>query len=327
MKVLYHILYPHGLGDDRFTYEGYRDAFTDLGHEVVPLVEGDDPREKLERIQPDLFITEDGLLALDRSAGLLRQFRARGGRVVLHGKIHRRLVDLLQRQPVADAYVSEIDPRREFPDFPPTLFHKMHFLAASKKYHFPTVPTARYRCDIVYVGANLPKKREAFRALLLPLRRRYSVRIYGADWNWFDRYLLHPLAAAERRLLRSGLISRLRLFRQVPITDENRVYSSAKISLNFHEKHPGIDLKTVNARTFKIPASGGFEICDYVPQLREFFAPDEVIMPFTEKEWFEKIDYYLKNEKERKIVQEKGTQRALSEHTFHQRVKTMLRFL
>ncbi|PJA94750.1 hypothetical protein CO130_02880, partial [Candidatus Jorgensenbacteria bacterium CG_4_9_14_3_um_filter_38_10] len=35
-------------------------------------------------------------------------------------------------------------------------------------------------------------------------------------------------------------------------------------------------------------------------------------------------DFYLKNEKERKEIRERGTKRVLREHTYHHRVKRIL---
>lgn len=326
MKVLYHILYPEGMGDDRFTYDGYRDAFTDLGHSVFPLTERDNIVEKFNNLKPDLFVAEGNFLMQDfaRQAFLFKKFRSLGGRVVLHGAMSDWLSQEIKKETMIDRYYSEIDPTEEFPHFPKNLFTKMHWLGASRKYHFPTAPVEKYKCDICFVGANLPMKKEAFEKLLFPLFKTYHVKVFGGDWDWLDKYFLHPLAVIERRLGLGGLIAKTRVRRQVPVGDENKVYSSAKICLNITESHPGTTLKTINARTFKIPASGGFEVCDYVSQLREFFTEDEVIMPLTESEWFEKIDYYLRNELARKAIQEKGTKRALEEHTFHSRVKKIL---
>lgn len=324
MKILYQIVYTKGMGDDRFTYEGYKDAFEDLGQQVFAYTEKDDLDKILERIKPDVFILDGTYLKLPDEVFLLADWRKRGLKVVFHGAITRQLVDVINRHQIVDRYFSEIDPTVEFPDFPAQIFTKMHWLAASRRYHFPTAPVEKYKCDICFVGANLPKKKAAFARLLFPLFKKYDVKVYGADWDWSDKYFLHPLAVLERKLGLGSFVSKIRLNRQVPIEDENKVYSSAKICLNITESHPGISLKTINARTFKIPASGGFEVCDYVPQLREFFAEDEVIMPANEKEWFDKIDYYLSHETERKAIQEKGTHRALQDHIFHQRVRTLL---
>ena len=46
--------------------------------------------------------------------------------------------------------------------------------------------------------------------------------------------------------------------------------------------------------------------------------------PNRPDEWFRKIDYYLTHDDERTRIQAKGTARALREHTYHNRVTTLL---
>jgi len=198
MRILYHILYPNGLGDDTFTYKGYRHAFEDMGHQVFELTERDDLGETLEAVKPDIFISEGNfaMADLERSAVLFKRFRVGGGKVVMRGAMTHELAKKIKEEPIIDKYFSEIDPTEEFPEFPAALYVRMHWLAVSKKYHFPSAPSPKYECDVMYLGVNLPKKRAAFKRLLLPLKKKYRVNIYGGDWKWFDRYVLHPLARA-----------------------------------------------------------------------------------------------------------------------------------
>ncbi|MBM3206751.1 MAG: glycosyltransferase family 1 protein [Candidatus Staskawiczbacteria bacterium] len=84
--------------------------------------------------------------------------------------------------------------------------------------------------------------------------------------------------------------------------DENKLYSSAKISLNLHEQNKVIGL---NGRTFRIPACGGYQICDYVSEIYDFFRPDEIIMVKTDADFFEAIEYYLLHNEERELIQKK----------------------
>jgi spore maturation protein CgeB len=124
-------------------------------------------------------------------------------------------------------------------------------------------------------------------------------------------------------VLGTGVISSARIRRQVPYEEESQAYASAKISLNFHEQMEG-GWFLLNGRTFKIPACGGFEICDYVPLARRFFSEDELVMAKDDDDFFKKVDYYMTHDRERKRIQEKGTARALKEHTYHNRAKLIL---
>src|SRR3989344_1138660 len=112
MNILYHILYLQGLGDDRFTYEGYKEAFEDFDHNVFPLTEKMDLARTIQSLKPDVFIEEGGFLFhdLEAKADVLRKFRQRGGRVVLHGAMSQELSASIARDSIIDVYFSEIDP-------------------------------------------------------------------------------------------------------------------------------------------------------------------------------------------------------------------------
>lgn len=125
----------------------------------------------------------------------------------------------------------------------------------------------------------------------------------------------------------NDMLSRARI--TLPPEDENKFYSSAKISLNIHEARVGTSVNHVilNERTFKIPACGGFELCDYLPKdvLRRYFAEDEMAMAENDDDWFKKIEYYMEHETERKEMQQRGTARAIKDHTYHNRVEQIIK--
>lgn len=324
MKILYHIPYPHGIGDDRTIYDGYRYAFEDLGHHVYPLTERDNLERVFKEIQPDLFITGLAIINPFRNARVLKNYRLAGGVVLMRGGIEdddNELIRLIREDYLADIYASELEYPRFFELTGRHL--KLLPLAASREYHFPIPPVKKYECDIVYVGANLPRKKALFARRLFPLFKKYNVRVFGADWDALDKYILHPLSKLERIGLGTRFVSNLRINRQVPYTEENQAYASAKIALNFHEQLPG-GVFLLNGRTFKIPACGGFELCDYVPIARRYFEENELVMTKDDDDFFRKVDYYMTHENERRAVQARGTARALRDHTYHNRVQMIL---
>jgi spore maturation protein CgeB len=123
-------------------------------------------------------------------------------------------------------------------------------------------------------------------------------------------------------------ISKLRI--SVPPEEENQLYSSAKICLNVHERAESIKTHVIlNERTFKVPACGGFEICDFVPPVRRYFTEQEMVMADDKhgdwvKDWFKKIDYYLAHDKERKEIKARGIARAHKDHMYTNRVRNMI---
>ena len=122
-------------------------------------------------------------------------------------------------------------------------------------------------------------------------------------------------------------INRLRVV--IPPDEENHLYSSAKICLNFHEREEDGSQPhyIVNQRAFKIPACGGFEMCDYVPALSKYFSADEIVMATDPEDWFKKIDYFMTHEEDRRHIRQNGTRRALRDHTYHNRIEELVKLI
>lgn len=337
MKILNQINYVSGLGADRWIGNGFKDAFEELGHEFHWLTAAADPRERLDEVMPDITMIGQDMLRREHLP-VFAAHRRRGMKLVV------RVDSFFDRNPeVRDAFVNH-DPADlyygEVENPWMDVFKKVtgkpyHVItnAAHRKYHFPAKPIEKYECDIVFLGAMMPHKREAFRTLLFPLKKKYRVKIYGSNWTAKDN-LMRLAALAARKVGLMGVndwVNELRL--SVPPEEENQLYASAKISLNIHERGESIRSHVIlNERTFKIPASGGFEICDWVPPLRNYFTKEEMVMADNAHgswvdDWFRKIDYYITHEKERRTIQERGTARALRDHTYLNRVRQLLSLL
>jgi len=333
MKILYHIKYPQGMGADRFIYEGYKHAWEDNGHQFFTFSEGDVLAQKLEELKPDLFFTSFDYLKIPNDINIIKRFRAEGVKMFVgvdtfFDKDLSRLA-VLKDPDFADVYFTEKEPElmKRFEEKTGKKYNVMPH-AADKLIHFPTEPVKKYQYDVVYLGAKLPMKSRLFTDVLIPLtkNKKYRVGVFGPCWTIKDNTLrlLNNICRRIRFKKGADFFNKSRIV--IPLNEENQLYSSAKICLNFHErKKDGATLNVVNQRTFKIPACGGFEICDYVPALRKYFNEDEVVIAsLSPQDWFNKINYYLNHEKERKAIQEKGTTRALENHTYHNRIKQIL---
>lgn len=289
----------------------------------------EDILERAREKAPDLLITYASLWDFEKIANNELGIR-NYGRVAmfidsdfLKNKV---AIELAREGRLADVFFGERSAAMML-DFQQLTGYPYHVVAnaADRCWHFPTAPVEKYRCDIAYVGAYLPKKKEQFQKLLLPLAKKYRVLIYGPYWTWRDCALLAGNRICRKlKLIQLGSwLNKQRI--TLPPEDENKLYSSAKICLNFHERGAsGSDYDLLNGRTFKIPASGGFEICDNVRSLRQYFAVDEVVMAEHDDDWFRKVDYYMTRETEREAIRKKGTMRALRDHTYHNRVSQLL---
>jgi len=327
MKVLYYIPHLKTTGADRWIYEGWKYAFEDCGHEFFELTDYDDFRNKVQAVQPDILFVTNLADMVTRHHKFLTWVRRRGTKVFLtvYWPLRTEEVQIIRQYDVADVYFGEREPE-SMAEFEKTTGRRYYLIpnAANKLLHFPTQPVEKYQYDIVYLGAMLPKKKWFFDNVLLPLRKRYKVGIFGPYWTIRDNLLRAGQKLCRKVKFKAGsdFFNKLRIV--IPSGEENQLYSSAKICLNFHEREPDGSQPhyIVNQRAFKIPACGGFQICDYVPALRRYFAEDEVVMAgLNAQKWFEKIDYYLTHDAERERIRQNGICRALRDHTYHARVK------
>lgn len=336
MKILNEIHYIGGVGADYWIGSGFKDAFEEYGHEFFWFT----PKElekRIAEVRPDIVMTSQSMLK-DVNAPVFERARRQGTKIVLRVDAYfdsdPEVAKNLAGRDFADIYYGEVeDPHM---DRFRAVTRKPYVIipnAAHHRYHKPSPPVKKYECDIVFMGANLPLKRDIFKKILFPLRKKYRVRLYGPGWTLKDG-VLRSIVGASRLIGAKPLtawIGKQRI--QVPREEESSLYSSAKICVNIHERTEAIKEHVIlNERTFKVPACGGFELCDYVPPLRRYFAEDEVVMADEKNgswvdDWFRKIDYYMSHPEERAAIRKRGTARALKEHTYLNRVQSLLRLL
>ena len=331
--ILYHIPHPSCTGAERWIYEGWRDAFIDLGHEFHEFTAFEDLKSKAYSIRPHIFMTAVNIINFKEERETLKKMRRNGTKVFMW--IHWPLVpscknaeSYILNDDLVDVYYGEREPEG-MPNFEQEVKKPYYVIpnAANKKLHFPTVYNKKYDYDLVYLGAKLPMKQWFIRNVLLPVSKKYRVGIFGPYWTLKDNIFRCAVRVLKKAKFESGIsyINKLRI--QVPAQEENQLYSSAKIALNFHEREPDGTQShiIVNQRTYKISACGGFQICDAVPSIRKYFNSDELIMAnLKSQEWFDLIEYYIHNDKEREQIRNNGTRKVLSQHTYHNRVQQVI---
>jgi len=334
VRVLYHLPYPDGVGADRWIAEAWRSGFELLGHEFHLLRAGEDPLARARETRADFFFSAVNLLRLEDAGvrGMLRAMRDGGTRVwlwvywPLGPEIDPARSETLRRDDVADVYVGE---RERMDDFERETGRPYHVIpnAADPRMHYPVPPDPRYAYDVVYVGANLPKKRWFVRDVLRPLQRRYRVGLFGQGWSRGDdaARLTSKLAKRVGAFGWARDIDKRRL--HLSSEEERLLYASSKICLNYHERERDGSQPhyIVNQRTFKIPACGGFQLCDDVPAIGQYFGPDEIALAGLDAgAWLAKVESYLAHDDERRAMQARGTARALRDHLSTRRVRRVL---
>lgn len=100
------------------------------------------------------------------------------------------------------------------------------------------------------------------------------------------------------------------------------LFAGSKINLNISLK--GIEGGTP-LRVMEVLAAGGFMLTNYCSETAELFEEDkEIVMYRTPEELFEKVDYYLHHEKERKEIAERGREKVLECYTLEKQLRQII---
>jgi len=340
MKILYTVGTPHGTGADRWIYEGYKDAFESAGHDFFTAIKTDNFEKKITNIKPDIFILDFSLFEnryqnnKEMAVQLLRKSHQQGTKVFCLIAINNKSLDRIKFikdcSPFIDIFYSNYVPEVKINNgFRKLIGRPLYFFphAANSKVYFPDKPNKKFTCDIAFVGSTYTAKKNAYKELLYPLFKKYKVRVYGPGWEKRDKFL-RLLSGIFRQLKIDGLTKLVNQKRLLLSSDEERqLYASAKICINIHEYYSnGKTRGFSNEREFKIPASGGFQVSDHIPGMEHYFKiGKEIVIARNTKDWFQKIDYYLTHDKERKKIKKAGTERVLKDHTYRDRVERILK--
>ncbi|MCL2122760.1 MAG: glycosyltransferase [Desulfovibrionaceae bacterium] len=187
-------------------------------------------------------------------------------------------------------------------------------LAALPDFHAPQEPDLasqrKYGAKLSFLGAGYPNRRAAFRQL-----RHLDFKIWGSDWEGDDSLAAHVQQKGAR----------------VSPEEAVRIYSASQINLNLHSSVRARELVPqgdfVNPRTFELAACGVFQLVDKRELMPELFAADELATFSTMQELIEKIDYFLDRPEDRAAFAERGRQRVLRDHTYHNRMTRLIGYI
>ena len=108
-----------------------------------------------------------------------------------------------------------------------------------------------------------------------------------------------------------------------------KIYNASKIVLDIHSLF-GIEKEIFNVtpRLFEVPASGAFLLTNSSLQVGSFYELNHEIAVYHDVEELKRlIRYYLAHEKERQDMAQRAFVRAHREHTYLQRLKTLLEYV
>lgn len=343
MKILYQFPNPDTIYAGRSIFFGYKHAFEDLGYTFKSLTPGKNQEKIFNEFQPDIFFTSIGPLIFKYlNLDLVKKQKKKGMKVFINTPYwkspisrlrinetpgiseNKEWVKLISSGDFGDVYYNvceQGDPKMD--GFEKITGYKHHtiLLAADKTVYYPDY-SKKFTTDISYIGSNLPGKEHFFKEYVFPLKKIYNLKIYGQDWTFVSRAL--GMIQRGGQYFNIPIIKSL-LKQPLSINEERKIYSSSIVSINIHEESQKKGLGNLNERTFKIIAAGGFEIVDHVPALNKYFKNGtDLIIAINGNDWFDKINYYIRNPEKRLPIIEAGKKKILKEHTYHNRIKQII---
>jgi spore maturation protein CgeB len=222
-------------------------------------------------------------------------------------------------------------------------------MASNPKYFRPqdvprTIPAS-------FVGANYALRARYMEHLL---ENGVEANAYGPGWTWGDlapgrafvkRYWFIFRAAtalsppvqywASAKLaeldMRRSLSARFPAHLHPPVSDEELIalYSRSHINLGFLEVHDRHDpsrpvTRHLHLREFEAPMCGALYCTGYLDELAEHFELDKEILIYRNQyELLEKVRYYLAHPEEADKIRQAGHARALRDHTYHRRFRSL----
>lgn len=167
------------------------------------------------------------------------------------------------------------------------------------------------RCDLSFMGAGYPNRREVFRTLL-----DYDLKIWGDGWD-----LDSPLGA---RVQNNG--------RRVSTEETVPIFNGARVNLNLHSSpsRPGLDPdgEFLNPRAFEIAACGAFQLVDRRRLADTHFRIGEELAVYDDPDDLRRqIDFYLARPDLRAEMGRRARARVLAEHTYAHRMRELVDFV
>lgn len=174
--------------------------------------------------------------------------------------------------------------------------------ADPKNVHKEIIPLEKrnYQYGVSFIGSHEPHREKLLKQL-----SNYNLRISGYRWK--------KIKSSLRKRVDKKIYLGYEMCKQMNLS---------KINLNIHALH---SFEGVNLRTFEVPATKSFILCDYFKEIPNLFRiGKEIVCYHNVKELKELIDYYKDNEEERNKIIKKGYERVLKEHTIKHRMEKII---
>jgi len=163
----------------------------------------------------------------------------------------------------------------------------------------------KYKYDVTFVGGI-----SGYREYLIHQLKKKGVKVECFGYGWRNgRVTFNEL----REIFESSKIN-LNISNSVNY-DMRYIFSSLRSVKEFLKSKKRVE--QIKGRNVDIPASGGFQLTNYVPSLDDYFnIGNEVAVYISIDDLVLQINYYLNNEEERKRIMINGYKRIMNEPTY-----------
>ena len=178
----------------------------------------------------------------------------------------------------------------------------------------PLSPGEKYAFDVSFVGGY-----NQVRAWFVKMLGRRGIRVdcFGPGWP-NGKVTFEEM----ERIFRE---SRINLNLSNSLNRDVRFVFGSPLNFARYLRSPKF-AEQIKARNFEIPLFGGFQLTNYVPALEKYLAiGKEVAVYATPEDCAQQIEYYLRNDQERRSVAAEGCRRAAAEHTYDNRFTQIFR--
>jgi len=177
-----------------------------------------------------------------------------------------------------------------FPFGVSSAFHRLGPLSPVEK--------KRYSVDVAFVGTRYPERDQILTAIAAS--PDLDLAIWGRSWR------------KSRQLHSRGRLS---------MPDSLKVHHLAKISLNIHHH---LTNNGFNMKFYEIPSVGGFQICEWQPELAAMGLEDKVATFRQPGELPDLLRYYLTHDEERRRLAERCAAHVWEHCTYEQRFANLV---
>jgi len=337
MKVLYHINQKNFNSAQKWIFESWKSGFEIMNCQVETATSYN-LENKINNYKPDILLTDICMIRSKYEFEIISAATSRGIKTAMwvHWPLEKNFTHLnyvFQTKDKISLFFGEREGIEEQFQKDTGMEYVCIANSASDDTHYLGNYQKSLETDVLYVGTKLYKKKWFEKNILEHLKKRKNlkVKIIGLGWEKKDFIIRLFKKIFAKLFLHSAVRFISKYSIKISSEVERNMYASAKICLNFHEIETDGSQPhhIVNQRTFKIPACGGFQIVDKVNAMEKYFKDGVEIVSanLSQKEWLQKIDYYLDNPSERNKIRINGYKRAIKDHYASNRVKILFQKL